>query len=144
MRPVNRREFLQAVEAMGIACVLPAAMGACASLPYARGIAETDRLVVLRSEIPPSGTVLVETPDDQLPILLRRVSDNDFIALSTKCTHRGCQVENAGTQLVCPCHGSAFTLTGERVQGPAERALTRFAVTSDETRTYISRKAVSS
>ncbi|MBC8090263.1 MAG: Rieske (2Fe-2S) protein [Phycisphaerae bacterium] len=139
---MNRRDFVATVETFGIACVVPGLLAGCASVRYAKSSVESDRLVVLRTDLAASGTVLVETPDEQLPILLRRVSDTEFVALSTKCTHRGCQVENAGTQLSCPCHGSVFSLTGERLQGPADRPLTRFAVSADDRSIFISRRAV--
>jgi Rieske Fe-S protein len=140
--PISRRAFVAQLETLGAACAIPALLSGCASVRYAQSTTEPERLVVLRSSLSSSGTALVETPDDQLPVLLRRVNDNEFVALSTKCTHRGCQVESAGNQLSCPCHGSVFSLTGERLQGPAELPLARYAVTSDETRVYISRKAV--
>lgn len=143
MKPISRREFVVAAETIGIACVVPGLLTGCASVRYAKTAVESDRIVVLRSELSTAGTALVETPDEQLPILLRRVSDSEFVALSTKCTHRGCQVEHAGTQLACPCHGSVFSLTGERLQGPADRPLMRFPVTADERSIFISRRAVS-
>lgn len=142
MKRMTRRDFVTTVETIGIACVVPGLLTRCASVRYAKSSVESDRLVVLRTDLSASGTVLVETPDEQLPILLRRVSDTEFVALSTKCTHRGCQVENAGTQLSCPCHGSVFSLTGERLQGPADRPLTRFAVSADDRNIFISRRAV--
>lgn len=142
MPGVTRREFVVQVERIGMACLLPTVLASCASVRYAQSAVEVDRLVVLRSELSSVGTALVETPDDQLPIFLRRVSDSEFVALSTKCTHRGCQVESAGSQLTCPCHGSVFSLNGERLQGPAERPLSRYNVTTDEQRIYINRKAV--
>lgn len=44
--------------------------------------------------------------------------------LSTRCTHLGCELRrlNAGT-LVCPCHGSQFSIDGEVRRGPALREL---------------------
>lgn len=137
---VNRRTFISQLETIGIACMLPAVLSACASVRYAKSVTETERIVVPRAELSTAGTALVESPDDQLPVFVHRISDTEFAAVSTKCTHRGCQVEPAGSQLVCPCHGSEFTLTGERTKGPAEKALTRFAVTTDERNLYISRK----
>lgn len=142
MPGVTRREFVVQVERIGITCLLPTVLASCASVRYAPSAVEVDRLVVLRSELSSVGTALIETPDDQLPIFLRRVSDSEFVVLSTKCTHRGCQVESAGSQFTCPCHGSVFSLNGERLQGPAERPLSRYTVTTDEQRIYINRKAV--
>ena len=142
MANVTRREFVAQVERIGVACLLPTVLASCAGVRYAQSAVEVDRLVVLRSELSNAGTAFVETPDDQLPIFLRRVSESEFVALSTKCTHRGCQVESAGTQLACPCHGSVFSLKGERLQGPAERPLSRYSVTADAQRIYINRRAV--
>lgn len=141
-RSVNRREFIVQMEALGVACLLPTVLASCASVRYAKVVTENERIVVPRTELSIAGTALVESPDEQLPIFLRRINESEFIALSTKCTHRGCHVEFAGNQLVCPCHGSEFSLTGERTKGPAEKPLTRFAVISDERNVYINRKAV--
>lgn len=48
-----------------------------------------------------------------------------FKVFSTKCTHLGCRVRPAsGDQLVCPCHGSAFSAEeGSVIRGPAEKSL---------------------
>lgn len=141
-RGVSRRAFVTQLEVLGVACLLPTVIAGCASVRYAKAVTENERLVVPRTELSAAGTALVESPDEQLPIFLRRINESEFIALSTRCTHRGCQVESAGNQLVCPCHGSEFALTGERTKGPAEKPLTRFAVTSDERNIYVSRKPV--
>ena len=44
-----------------------------------------------------------------------------FIALSSVCTHSGCQVSyNHGNEnLPCPCHGSIFSTSGAVLNGPA-------------------------
>ena len=53
-----------------------------------------------------------------------------FIALSSVCTHQGCQVTyNHGTEnLPCPCHGSVFSTTGAVLNGPASSPLKKFDV----------------
>lgn len=149
MKRMNRRQFMRTIEQASVASLAPVVCApfigaACASVRYAQSSVERERIVVRRTELSAAGTALVETPDEQLPIFLRRVSDNEFVALSTKCTHRGCQVEHTGTQMACPCHGSVFSLEGQRLQGPADRPLQRFQVTADATNVYISRTAVSS
>jgi Rieske Fe-S protein len=46
------------------------------------------------------------------------------VAFSAICTHMGCTVAPAGSELHCPCHGSRYNaLTGAVLQGPAPRAL---------------------
>ncbi|HHK60282.1 MAG TPA: ubiquinol-cytochrome c reductase iron-sulfur subunit [Desulfobacterales bacterium] len=51
-------------------------------------------------------------------------------AVSRICTHLGCRLNysEADHLLVCPCHGSRFTVQGQRIAGPAKRDLPRYAV----------------
>ncbi|MGQ9504664.1 MAG: QcrA and Rieske domain-containing protein [Thermogutta sp.] len=53
-----------------------------------------------------------------------------LFVLRAACTHLGCttQWDPALRQFVCPCHGSAFSLDGSRLRGPATRALDRCAI----------------
>ncbi|MCK6680793.1 MAG: Rieske (2Fe-2S) protein [Thermoanaerobaculia bacterium] len=45
-------------------------------------------------------------------------------AFSARCPHLGCRISrlDRGT-LVCPCHGSRFDLSGQRLSGPANEDL---------------------
>jgi glycine/D-amino acid oxidase-like deaminating enzyme/nitrite reductase/ring-hydroxylating ferredoxin subunit len=55
-----------------------------------------------------------------------RRDDGTLVAVSTRCTHLGCQVKwNSGERSWdCPCHGSRFTPEGTILQGPAVQPLT--------------------
>lgn len=56
-----------------------------------------------------------------------RTSDTDVVAHSAQCTHTGCTVKAAGTELHCPCHGSRFdAATGQVLEGPAPAPLDAF------------------
>ena len=56
-----------------------------------------------------------------------RDEDGQLIAVSTRCTHLGCQVNwNAAERSWdCPCHGSRFAPDGRVLQGPAVHRLER-------------------
>jgi glycine/D-amino acid oxidase-like deaminating enzyme/nitrite reductase/ring-hydroxylating ferredoxin subunit len=56
-----------------------------------------------------------------------RDEDGALHAVSTLCTHMGCQVNwNSGDRSWdCPCHGSRFSPDGEILEGPAVRPLER-------------------
>jgi len=61
---------------------------------------------------------------------LVRLADGGFLALSSRCTHLGCTVPwSEKTQTFpCPCHASAFDMTGNVLDPPAPRALDLFPV----------------
>lgn len=54
-----------------------------------------------------------------------------FIALSSVCTHQGCQVsyDHGSANLPCPCHGSIFSTSGSVLNGPASSPLKKYDVT---------------
>jgi len=52
-------------------------------------------------------------------------AEEGFFALSAVCTHLGCLTawnQDLGI-IACPCHGSKFTRTGEKIEGPAPEPL---------------------
>ncbi len=61
---------------------------------------------------------------------LRRFEDGGFLAMSVKCTHLGCIVNNdAGSGgFHCPCHRSQFDKYGEVLSAPATRPLDTFPI----------------
>jgi cytochrome b6-f complex iron-sulfur subunit len=63
------------------------------------------------------------------PAIIARPTSDTAAAFSAICTHMGCTVAPAGTELHCPCHGSKYNATtGEVIQGPAPRALAKIDV----------------
>jgi cytochrome b6-f complex iron-sulfur subunit len=64
-------------------------------------------------------------------IIVVNVGNNNYIALSSVCTHQGCQVSysRVNNNLPCGCHGSVFSTTGSVINGPAEAPLQRYSVT---------------
>lgn len=141
---MDRRHFLMRMEvlAAGVACGTLPMLGACAA--RARYVTPTlmgDRLAIPVSHLATTGGVLVEDPQDELPIFVHRATDEGYVAVSTRCGHRGCQVEPAAAKLVCPCHGSEYTLDGAILQGPTQRPLQRYRVTREGESLVIHRAA---
>ncbi len=61
---------------------------------------------------------------------LARQLDGGFIAISLRCTHLGCSIswEESKKRFICPCHSSAFDISGEVLNPPAARALDYYPV----------------
>jgi cytochrome b6-f complex iron-sulfur subunit len=62
---------------------------------------------------------------------LARLEDGGFLALSRTCAHLGCSVPwiEKEMKFACPCHGSAFDITGNVIDAPAPRALDIYPMT---------------
>ena len=65
------------------------------------------------------------TPFPRAAFYLVRLEDGGFMALSRWCTHQGCTVawSDRARRFVCPCHSSAFDISGAVIAPPAPRAL---------------------
>ncbi len=52
-------------------------------------------------------------------LFVTRQSPKALVAVSAKCTHRGCEIgwTAPDKQFECPCHGAAFTSDGKNVKG---------------------------
>ena len=61
---------------------------------------------------------------------LSRLADGGFLAISRQCTHLGCTVPWIAEEqrFACPCHASAFDISGQVISAPAPRALDIYPV----------------
>jgi cytochrome b6-f complex iron-sulfur subunit len=78
----------------------------------------------------PAGESLVEGTGES-------VADpgDKVLALYRKCPHLGCQIPqlcDASKWFECLCHGSKYTILGEKRDGPAPRGMDRFAFTIED------------
>lgn len=76
-----------------------------------------------------SDVLEIRVEGNSFPILLRRTGKNAYLALSSECTHRSCELEPTPRSYDCPCHGSRFDLKGKVLAGPADRPLEQFPLT---------------
>jgi cytochrome b6-f complex iron-sulfur subunit len=74
----------------------------------------------------PAGKALVEGKPADVPDPKANV-----LALYRKCPHLGCQIPNLCDKshwFECLCHGSKYTILGEKRAGPAPRGMDRFPI----------------
>jgi cytochrome b6-f complex iron-sulfur subunit len=75
------------------------------------------------SDFPPGSITFL--PDRRLYV----INETDgFYAISSICTHLGCNVKRGGPGFACPCHGSQFDGNGRVVHGPAPKPLEWYAL----------------
>ena len=75
------------------------------------------------------GTLALGASDvDDIGILLYRENETTVKAYSRKCPHQQCAIGpfNNGVSS-CPCHGSRFNLSGDRISGPAPQSLRQYS-----------------
>lgn len=79
---------------------------------------------IINAGKPASFEVGSVTMDANAGIYLVRAAEG-FFALSAVCTHLGCLTAwNQELGIIkCPCHGSEFTRTGVKIEGPAPKPL---------------------
>lgn len=132
---MNRRDFLSA-GALG--CGAGLSLTGCIGFHYVNSSLEGSRLVIRQEDFGSGRFVLVDAPGLPLPLYVHRGEDGTYSAVSTRCMHRGCQVEPAAGHLVCPCHGSEYTNAGEVLKGPTQRPLQRYPVSVEGERIVVS------
>jgi nitrite reductase/ring-hydroxylating ferredoxin subunit len=75
------------------------------------------------------GSAVSAEDADGNPIIVARPTADTAVAFSAICTHQGCTVAPAGSELDCPCHGSRYNATtGKVLGGPAPKPLPSIAV----------------
>lgn len=74
------------------------------------------------SDVPIGAAVVVSSGGK--PFVVTQPEQGKYVAFSAICPHAGCTVQPEGGILVCPCHGSKFSLQdGKRISGLARSGL---------------------
>lgn len=81
--------------------------------------------------------VLLKNEKLRYPIVVFEIAEGSYSALLMKCTHNGCELQPAGTYLICPCHGSEFDNLGKVQNPPAEQNLQTFQISADDNFIYV-------
>ena len=76
-------------------------------------------------------SIVLEIDDTKSKIILIKSGKNNFMAMNSACTHKGCEVIKRKTFFECPCHNSEFDLKGNVLKGPAEEPLQTFKTEFD-------------
>lgn len=121
----DRRAFLEMAAAL-----LCGGLAGCASLATVPVESRGGRLRLVLRNHPrlqaAGGSLRIQPAGHPTHLLVFALGGDEFVTLSPICTHRRCTVDISGSRLVCPCHGSEYTRTGDVLVGPAERPLTRY------------------
>ena len=140
----SRRNFLES----GIAAIVASSCGGCALF----GSRKPDAVVredegVLRLDKSDSELLLASVTSRLIQpkganekILVVHRGGGKLSAVSAICTHKGCNVNydiKLG-YLVCPCHGSQYSLEGQIIKGPAELLLKQYNVEAENGQIVIS------
>lgn len=134
-----RRDFVRHLPlvAAGLAGGLTSSLSGCAGTPYLEPTPAPGGLMIPVAMVDSEGHAFVQTPDMERPVYVHRSESGGWTAVLASCTHRGCQPEAFADRLVCPCHGSEFSVDGEVLQGPADEPLARYEVVRDGDRLII-------
>lgn len=117
----SRRIVFQGLGALGVAAALAGCGGGDSEGGGGGAQPEAGATLVATSEVPVGGGVVL--PDAS--IVVTQPTEGDFKGFSTTCTHTGTAVNEVdGTDIVCPNHGSRFSIEdGSATQGPASSPL---------------------
>lgn len=125
----SRRAVLGGVAAVGAGAVLAACSGGAETpsgtdmptAPPATTTSSGGAAVAKVSDVPVGGGFV----SDSAKAVITQPTAGEFKAFDSTCTHKGCPVKTIqGDVVICPCHGSQFSLAdGSVKQGPATRPL---------------------
>ena len=123
----SRRIVFQGMGALGLACVLAACGGGGGEESSGGGaVPEAGTALAKVSEIPVGGGIVL----GEANLVITQPTEGEFKGFSTTCTHTGTPVNEVdGAEIVCPNHGSRFSIDdGSALQGPATAALSEVEV----------------
>lgn len=146
---ISRTSFLKTCGAVCLGTVsVSVLLSSCKSVYYAQMPVLKDKAIQVNKKefeiVDKKGAVtqrpfiLVEMKGQTHPIYLRRSgAEGQYTAVLMKCTHQGNELNAHDGYLSCPAHGSEYDAEGKVTEGPAEKNLTTYRVTTDEQNIFI-------
>ena len=132
----SRRSFLVQTGRLAVAgacCgIVPSFLTGCGTPAMIRSSVVDGVVTVDRSRFVQPGFAVVQADGLRAPLFVGWSGEGPVTAVLMLCTHKGCVLEQSGTALSCPCHGSEFSATGLVLKEPADVNLTRYRITTDE------------
>lgn len=135
---MNRKQFIKNIGFITVGGTFTATfLEGCTPVKYLAHTIDEGKVVVKKNEFKGNRFAIVNAVSLPAPIYLRQTDEGAYIALLTKCMHKGCEVTPYYDRLSCPCHGSEYSYTGEVISPPAKDPLIKFYVTTDQDNIYI-------
>ena len=136
MSDLNRRDFVVAAAgtlaaAAACACVcceIAQAAEAPTSAPSSSSTGPVD--VGTKADYPKDGTINDKLTKTNRVIVVR--NEGKIYAMNSTCTHKNCAVKDKSGEIVCPCHGSRYSLYGTATKGPAKGSLFRYGISVND------------
>ena len=133
---MDRRTFLGWVGVGTLASSLPAVIVACSNQETSETETSTtpttNEFVAVGNleELDISGFIFNKEAAAVPVLVFRNPNTSELVAVTSKCTHAGCDVEldTEAQLLACPCHGSKFTFDGSVANKPATKPLASYEV----------------
>ena len=140
----SRREFIKKTTTTSalICCgvSLSSVLQSCSVSKYISATVIGGEIKILKSQFTENVYLVVSTDKLPYPIYLYRNEEKEYSAFLMLCTHTNCELSATSQSLICPCHGSEFSVKGEVTQGPAQRDLRKFSTKETENEIIIELK----
>ena len=140
----GRRDFIKkTTAASALLCCgvgLSSVLQSCGTSKRITSTVVDGKLKILKSLFTENVYLIVSTDKLPYPIYLYKNEQKEYAAFLMLCTHVNCELSATSKSLICPCHGSEFSVKGEVTQGPAQRNLREFTTSETENEIIIELK----
>lgn len=131
---MERREFLLRTVKAGAAVIIPVTVVSCSKDDDNDPDPQNGNNIVI--DLADQDYSLLNTAGNAIiinNIIIANTGDDQFVALSSICTHAGCRISynHSNGNFPCPCHGSVFAADGSVITGPASTAVRSYTITRD-------------